>query len=119
MAIIIEVNFSMFCDSFVRMDRKDNFSYEGKRALFDYLEQLSDDIGEDIELDVIALCSEYTEYETADEAASNYFEYEGMGYGEEGEELLSCEEVEEKAIEFLENRTQVIKFNSGIIIQDF
>lgn len=38
------VNFSQFCDSFSDT-YKDNFSYEGKRALFDYLEDLSEDTG--------------------------------------------------------------------------
>ena len=109
----------MFCDSFVRMDRKDNFSYEGKRALFDYFEQLEEDTGEQIELDVIAICSEYTEYSTADEAARNYFYYEGMIFDEEGGEILTVEEVEEKALEYLKNNTQVIEFEGGVIIQNF
>ncbi len=55
------VNFSQFCDSFSDT-YKNNFSYEGKRALFEHLESISEDIGEDIELDPIALCCEYTEY---------------------------------------------------------
>ena len=44
------------------MDRSEQFTYAGLRALFDYLEQYQDDIGEAIELDVIALCCEYSEY---------------------------------------------------------
>lgn len=42
------VNFSMFCDQF-RAIRPDNFSYNGLKALYDYLEDI-----EDYELDVIA-----------------------------------------------------------------
>lgn len=112
------INYSEFCDSFSDT-YKNNFTYEGKQALFNYLEELSNDIGEDIELDTVALCCEYTEYATADEAASNYFEYEGMVYDEDGGETLTVEEVEQKAIEFLEYRTQVITFEGGVIIQDF
>ena len=41
---------------------KNNFTYEGKRALFDYLENLEEDTGTEIELDTIALCCEYSEY---------------------------------------------------------
>ena len=106
--MIINVNFSMFCDGFLRMDRKDSFSYEGKKALFDYLERLEEDTGEQIELDVIAICSEYTEYSTADEAAKNYFEYEGMIFDEDGNETMTADEVQEKALEFLQNRTIVL-----------
>ena len=41
---------SMFIDSFCG-GYKDNFSYEGKKALFEYLEQFEDDCGTEIELD--------------------------------------------------------------------
>lgn len=55
------ITFSQFCDAFRDMGRNDNFSYEGKRALFDYLEQYEEQTCEEIELDVIALCCEYNE----------------------------------------------------------
>jgi hypothetical protein len=48
---------SDFRDVFLRMGRKDNFSYEGLGELYDYLEMMD----EDYELDVIALCCEYAE----------------------------------------------------------
>lgn len=60
------VNFSSFTDAFARMDRKDNFSYEGLEALFNYLEELEEDMGKRIKLDVIDLCCEYNEI-TVDE----------------------------------------------------
>jgi len=41
--------------------RPDNFSYEGLSILFDYLEELGDGCGEEIELDVIALCCDFLE----------------------------------------------------------
>lgn len=41
--------------------RPDNFTHEGRIALFEYLEQLEEDLGEVIELDVIALCCDYSE----------------------------------------------------------
>lgn len=57
----ISVSFSQFCDAFREMNRNENFSYEGKRALFDYLEQYEDECGCEVELDVIALCCHYSE----------------------------------------------------------
>jgi len=51
-----------------------NFSYAGLLALYDYLEQLGDDIGEEIELDVIAICSEYAEYDSLAEFREDYGE---------------------------------------------
>jgi len=42
--------------------RPDNFSYEGLECLFDYFEELEDDIGDVIEFDVIAICCDYSEF---------------------------------------------------------
>ena len=47
--------------------RADNFSYEGLKALYEYLVNLEDDIGEEFEFDPIALCCEYTEYENLED----------------------------------------------------
>lgn len=41
--------------------RPDNFSYEGLKVLFDHLEEMEEELGQSIELDVIALCCEYQE----------------------------------------------------------
>ena len=67
--------------AFSDMGRQDQFSYEGKRALFEWLEDLSDDTGTEYELDVIALCCEFTEYDNlenfhADYDAEDYPDYE-------------------------------------------
>ena len=50
------VNFTMFCNEFTSMDRKEHFSYDGLRALFNHPEEYEDACGENIEFDVIALC---------------------------------------------------------------
>lgn len=65
------INFSQFCDEFRNMNRDNNFSYEGKRALFEYLEELEQGQDEQMELDIIALCCEYTE-STIKEALDSY-----------------------------------------------
>ena len=82
------INFSQFCDAFRAHDRQDQFSYEGKRALFDYLEELENGIGEEIELDPIALCVEYTEHESAWDAMEQYRPDDMPTMGEEGDILL-------------------------------
>ena len=48
---------SMFRDAFQHTDRKDTFSYEGLGVLFDHLEELD----ENMELDVIGICCDFTE----------------------------------------------------------
>lgn len=57
--------------AFADADRKENFSYEGLSVLFDYLEDYEEQTGEELELDVIALCCDYSE-DTAEEIARNY-----------------------------------------------
>ena len=59
-----------FIDRFVALS-PDNFSHEGLCALFDYLEELEYDLGSQ-ELDVIALCCEYSEYKNVEEYLQNY-----------------------------------------------
>ena len=51
------INIYDFRRAFKTYDR-DNFSYEGLKALFEYLEEYEDDTGEELELAVIALCCE-------------------------------------------------------------
>lgn len=52
---------SQFHDAFHHMGRKDNFSYDGLNALYDYLDEL-----EEYELDVIGLCCGFTESSITD-----------------------------------------------------
>jgi hypothetical protein len=63
---------SMFIDSFCG-GYKDNFSYEGKKALFEWLDSSEHNCGTDeMELDPIALCCEYTEYHGLCEYLADY-----------------------------------------------
>ena len=54
------VYFSEFCDYF-RKIRPDNFSSQGLRVLYDYLEEIDNSCGEESELDVIGLCCDFAE----------------------------------------------------------
>lgn len=55
-----KVDFQTFEKAFIAYDRQNHFP-EGLRDLFDYLTEYERDTGEEIELDVIALCCDYTE----------------------------------------------------------
>ena len=54
------INFSAFVDAFHAYKRYDQFGYEALKVIFDYLEEYEDSTGEEIELDVIAICCDYT-----------------------------------------------------------
>jgi len=67
----IIVTCSDFHDAF-QDTRPDNFTYAGLNALFEYLEEYEDSTSEEVALDIIALCCEYTEYEGIDDFNKTY-----------------------------------------------
>ena len=95
------INESEFRTAFYRMGRGEQFSYDGLTALYDYLEQLGDDIGEEKELDVIALCCEYAEYDSLEEFQTDY-----------GEDYQTIEDIES-------DTTVIMIDDDSFIIQQF
>lgn len=67
-----------FMDEFRGGQYKDNFSYEGLKALYEYFEQYEEDEGEEIELDVVTIACDWTEYEDIEEIKENYSCIENM-----------------------------------------
>ena len=59
-------------------ERKDTFSYAGLEALFEYLEQLEEDTGEEIEFDMVGICCDYTEYKNFKEFQNDYNDIETL-----------------------------------------
>jgi hypothetical protein len=93
-----------FRDAFRDAGRRDQFTYDGLGALFDWLEELEQDMDDEIELDVIALCCDFSEYDSVQEC--------GEEYGLEGDD--------EEILEQLQNNTTVINVEGGgIIIQSY
>lgn len=81
-------------------ERKNQFTYDGLTALFEYLEEYEESTGEQIEFDPIALCVEYTEYDSLKKLQDNYSDI--------------------KNIEQLRDNTTVIEFGDGqLIVEDF
>ena len=93
---------SQFINAFKSWDTyKNQFSYEGLKALFEWFEEYENDTGEEMELDVVAICCEFTEYE-------NLKQYNDE-YGNE------CEEIDEIA-----DDTTLIKIDDErFIIQQY
>jgi hypothetical protein len=65
------VNQTDFIDAFKKL-RPDNFSYDGLVALYDYLDDFEEDTDEEIELDVIAFCCDYSEWDNLEEYKKSY-----------------------------------------------
>ena len=72
------VNFTDFTKAFHDHGRGTQFTYEGLKALFEFFEVLEDDSGEEMELDVIALCCDYTEYESLEALQYEWIDIKDM-----------------------------------------
>jgi len=69
---------------------------------------------------LIALGCAYIEYATAWEAMEQYQPEDMPCEGEEGDDLVEIQEKNEaEALRWLQDRTQVITFDGGIVIQNF
>ena len=119
------VNEHDFTEAF-RSIRPDNFSYDGLKALYTWLEDYEDNTGEEMELDVIALCCDFSEM-TLDEIYNDYIYSESCGnqhiYNAAAyEDLCNMpdDEQSEYILEWLNDRTIVIPVNDEtIIVQAF
>ena len=96
-----------FIEAFRHAGRESQFSVPARRALFDYLESFEHDSGTELELDPIGICCEFAEYPTALSAAEAYGFKDGI------------DSKDETPIEWLQNRTQVVEFEGGVVIRQF
>ena len=85
MHIIVTKN--IFMDEF-NSCRPTQFNYAGLSALFDYLDDMDDLGGESIELDVIAICCEFSQYTVKD--ALEAYRLESIEELEELTTVLHC-----------------------------
>lgn len=89
-----------FVHLFNEYNRSDNFTIEGRVALYEYYNDLSDELGEDIETDIIAICCEWTEFKNFADAKKD------LGFDAD-------------TIDELIQHTNVIEFDGGILVQEF
>ena len=94
--MIQTINVSDFRDAFRACGRHEQFSYEGLGALFEYLEEVD---GGNYELDVIALCCDYSE-DSPEDIAESY----GIDLPEDQDEIEHREIVRD----YLDNHTTVV-----------
>ena len=92
---------STFRDEFRACGRADQFSYEALGLLFDYLEAYEMDTGEEVELDVVAICCDFTE-----DSPENIRDQYGIEGDDEAEVIATLED----------NCAYVGKTNTGTII---
>jgi hypothetical protein len=96
---------------YLMQDDNAKWSRSGAYALAQHLEEMEDEADEEMELDVVAIRCDFAEYSTAAEAASEY------GWAPEPDEYDEANE--SAALSWLHDRTSVISFVGGVIIEQF
>lgn len=87
-----------FHQAFQSCGRGEQFSYEALDALFEHLESLESDMGQEMELDVVALCCEYSEEDYKDIASSYDIDLEDAE-GDEADEIeLVIEHLQDEGV---------------------
>ena len=102
-------------------DKNAAWSRAGAYALAEHIEELERELGEETELDVVAIRCEFSEYASATLAAREYGNDHSADIHNEDdtEDEEADKKTEAYCLEWLQERTQVIEFEGGIIIQDF
>lgn len=104
------VTFNQFVDAFRAYDRYDSFGYNGLRIIFDYLEQYEQDTGEEIELDVIAICCDYNMMDIEDIVKEYRIDVSDVDE----------DDIEQFVIDYLNDHTRVLgRCVDGVIFQCF
>ena len=95
----------------LKEDDNADWSWDGAKALIEYLEDLEDSLDKPIEFNRVAFRCEYSAYPNILEAAQDY------GFIPDDNE--DEDEIEAAALAYLEDQTTVIKFSTGVIVQQF
>lgn len=84
----IQVNRSIFHDAFKSI-RPDNFNYYGLNALYDFFTDMGND--HDCEMDVIAICCDFSQYESIEDALKEC-QLDGREELEDHTMVLDCDD---------------------------
>ena len=100
-------------------DENSNWTRAGAFALVEYLEELEEDIGEEIEFCPVAVRCDYSQYDSLIEWAE-----EQWGDLVDAAEALGCDdrdkkELDEAILEFIRDRGTLLEFEGGIIVSSF
>lgn len=113
------MSFSQFVDNWPT-SRKEQFSYDALRAIFDYLEEYEESTGEKVEFDPIAICCEWSEAESAIEAAQQYEWNPEADITDKDDNLRDPDEVRDEnnaaALKWLQESTTVLELDGGGVV---
>ena len=103
-------------DEFRHYDRADQFSYHAYDALFDWYWDLGEDMGTPVEFDVIVICCDWCEHDSAAELAADYdIALEDLVDPADIPDMNE-DEIEEAYAEELNNRGVLLRVEGGSVL---
>jgi len=94
------------------------WSYNGAKALAEYLDDMEVQMEEEMELDVVAIRCDYSEYKSMEDWAKEYFGGDA-GVSEQFDWLGEDDEIEDAIRDYISDYGQLIEFSGGIIVSSF
>ncbi len=106
---------------YLHADKFAGWTRPGAFALAEYLENLEQDLGEEMELDVVAIRCDFNEYTSLEEWAELYFYSSTSDYEDSlGLTENSTEEDRNDCIrEYILDHGQLVEFDGGVIVSSF
>lgn len=102
------------------------WSWNGAKALAEYLEEYEESTGEEMELDVCAIRCDFSEYENLEAWASDYFRNQadavdqlGLTLGMDGSIDEESDEIDDNIRSYIRDKGTLIEFEGGIIVSSF
>jgi hypothetical protein len=110
----------------LKSDENAAWSWNGARALAEYLEEYEESTGEELELDVVAIRCDFSEYESLEAWAADYFRNQadavdrlGLTLGMDGSIDEDENEIDDLIRSFIQDHGTLIEFDCGIIVSSF
>ena len=110
----------------LKSDENAAWSWNGAKALAEYLEEYEESTGEEMELDIVAIRCDFSEYESLESWASYYFRNQadavdklGLTLGMDGSIDEDSDEIDDMIRSYIQDHGQLIEFDGGVIVSSF
>ena len=111
----------------LKSDRNAAWTWDGAKALAEYLEEYEESTGEEMELDVCAIRCEFSEYASLEDWAVEYFsdskqasDAMGLELDMDGETWTGDkEEIQDAIRSYIRDEGTLIEFDGGVIVSSF
>ena len=110
----------------IKSDYNAAWTWDGAKALAEYLEEYEESTGEEMELDVCAIRCDFSEYASLEAWAGDYFRNQadaidglGLSLGMDGSIDEDSDEIDDNIRSYIRNHGTLIEFDGGVIVSSF